>query len=79
MCKWHITRSHGSHGSHERGQPAGFRERDVDLRLLSFDGLVGDIRVSNEEIVMEYFPRDLENYVFNNAEHPLSPLATKVS
>jgi hypothetical protein len=46
---------------------------------LSFDGLVGDIRVSNEEIVMEYFPRDLENYVFNNAEHPLSPLATKVS
>jgi hypothetical protein len=63
----------------EANRPAFERERDVDLRLLSCDGLVGGIRVSNEEIVMEYFPRDLENYVFNNAEHRLSPLATKVS
>lgn len=52
------------------------REKDVYRRIWPHDGLVGGVRVGEQEIVMEYLPESLEHYLENNAD---LPMATKIA
>lgn len=64
----HALMAHMNGGS----QVSFERECDVYRRLLPHDGLVGNVKVRDKEIIMEYLPEDLEHHILENAEPPLA-------